>query len=342
MDYKELTIAVISYGIDDALAETLRHFCELEAEDTLEVLVIDCGFTKNSNENYNDLPRAVRVVNCGNSVWKDAVSIALNEAKGRYFKILRSIDSLNIRCLEEFIEYLVKADADLILSPYIELEAGSGAIVGQMCDYSGILRRGVNSRIDEFRALFDAYSMTVKTELLRDTNAFAGTCFYNGMEFAAKAAENCCTVSYFDRAFYYKEYTNYYFEAGIEWIYEHLEEHGNILIDSLKSFSGSIDVNHSSKIFVDAAYLQYLSYMSMMGYKNCKKKILDFDSSLKLANSTVYDSISVHQPISFWRNNGFMAYHALAVYKTMLDRKKKRNLFKEGKYAQDKHRCNLL
>lgn len=88
----------------------------------IEILVINDGSTDNTSFIAHDYvtryPRSIRVIDKENGHYGSCINRGLKEAEGKYIKILDADDSFDKNNLESYIEFLKKADSDVILNDY--------------------------------------------------------------------------------------------------------------------------------------------------------------------------------------------------------------------------------
>lgn len=119
---KILTVIIPTYNMKYYLRYCLDSLLVKENFEYLEILVINDGSKDNSSDiakEYENLyPEVFKVIDKENGNYGSCVNRGLKEAKGKYVKILDADDSFNTANFDNFIYFLIKTDADLILSDF--------------------------------------------------------------------------------------------------------------------------------------------------------------------------------------------------------------------------------
>ena len=117
---KLLTIVVPAYNMEKYLSYCLDSLCV--NQDNLEVLVINDGSKATTSDiahqYMEQYPHIFRVIDKANGNYGSCVNRGLTEAKGKYIKILDADDSFDTENFKDFLAFLEKTDADLVLSDF--------------------------------------------------------------------------------------------------------------------------------------------------------------------------------------------------------------------------------
>ena len=120
---KVLTIIIPTYNMEKYLRRCLDTLIiDEEGMKLLEVLVINDGSKDTSSQiahEYQDkYPNTFRVIDKENGNYGSCINRGLEEATGRYTKILDSDDCYYTENFQEFITLLKDASADIVFSPF--------------------------------------------------------------------------------------------------------------------------------------------------------------------------------------------------------------------------------
>lgn len=125
---KILTIVIPTYNmeryIDKCLTSLIVEDNELLSH--LEILVVIDGAKDKSSEiahSYESkFPNTIRVIDKENGNYGSCVNRGLKEAIGKYIKILDADDSFNTLEFAEYLHYLLKTDADCIITDMLQID----------------------------------------------------------------------------------------------------------------------------------------------------------------------------------------------------------------------------
>lgn len=119
MNKKLLTLAIPTYNMEDYIERCIRS-CECENMRYLELIIVNDGSTDRSSEISHKLEKEydgiVRVIDKENGNYGSCVNRALNEAKGKYFKMLDPDDWADTDSLNELLCKMCEVDADLFIT----------------------------------------------------------------------------------------------------------------------------------------------------------------------------------------------------------------------------------
>lgn len=131
---KLLSIVVPTYNVEKYLRRCLDSFCIEEIGDRMEVLVINDGSTDSSAEIAGEYvskhPQIFRLVNKENGGHGSTINRGIEEAKGRYFKVVDSDDWVDEEALLKVLKtlrFMIKEDKklDMLLSNYVYDKQGA-------------------------------------------------------------------------------------------------------------------------------------------------------------------------------------------------------------------------
>ncbi len=119
---KLLSIIIPTYNMEQYLRYCLDSLLIEENFEALDVLVINDGSKDSSSaiaHEYADrYPTVFRVIDKENGNYGSCINRGLEEATGKYIKVLDADDSFDTTHFEDFVIYLMHTDADLILSDF--------------------------------------------------------------------------------------------------------------------------------------------------------------------------------------------------------------------------------
>ena len=130
---KILTVVIPTYNMETYLRKCLDSLVvdDQELFDRLEVLVINDGSKDSSSsiahEYQHRYPHVFRVIDKDNGNYGSCINRGLQEATGKYFKILDADDTFDTNHFTRFLFDLAKLDVDMIISDFA-IVSGSDTI----------------------------------------------------------------------------------------------------------------------------------------------------------------------------------------------------------------------
>lgn len=196
---KVLTVSVAAYNVEGSIRETLDSLLVPEVLSKLEVLVVDDGSTDMTYavaaEYERRYPQTFHVVHKENGGYGSTVNHSLAHATGKYFKLLDGDDWYDSGNLVDFIAALESVDADMVVTPYVEVGCRSGErVLKSLCDgrKSGVYAIGESSiRGRDHNMHYLCWS----TEFARGVGlSLTEHCFYTDVEYACLPLPHAKTV----------------------------------------------------------------------------------------------------------------------------------------------------
>lgn len=124
---KLLTLIVPSYNMEDYLGYCLESLLVGESLEQVEVLVINDGSKDGTSGIAHGFeaafPGVFRVIDKENGNYGSCVNRGLDEATGKYVKVLDADDSFDTANFEKYLSFLSSVDADLILSDFAVVDS---------------------------------------------------------------------------------------------------------------------------------------------------------------------------------------------------------------------------
>jgi len=173
---KLLTICIPAYNMQEYLERNVSALMKTARADLLDILIVDDGSTDGTLSVARKLGEQhagmVRYIHKENGHYGSAVNCAMQNAKGRFFKIIDADDTVDTRALDALISFLRDGayDADLVLSDYVLCfdNAQSGQDKEKYFAATEVLQSQQMTKFSEVALETQLmHAMCVKTEILR-------------------------------------------------------------------------------------------------------------------------------------------------------------------------------
>ncbi len=331
MANKLLSVTVAAFNAEKYLREVLDSFVNLTRIDEVEVFVVDDGGTDSSldiaKEYESRFPGVFIPVHKENGGWGSTVNYSMKHASGKYFKILDGDDYFHAEHLEEFIEYLSKMDADVIISPYTSFRDGTDnelSIAGSFDPAYKVGEIYPVAKIDKDFTLA-MHAITVRTSLLSGFS-LKEKVVYRDMEFTANVLLKADSYCFFDKFIYCYRLGRDGQSVSRESYIKHMEEHGDVVLAILQASKKTDDPAKIRLLYKEAvgAYIQqYRIYFYPEPKKYIKKKLQKFNGTVQKEFPEFYRETKLPKPYSLFQKGNFRSYFWLASAVTLFRKVKK-------------------
>lgn len=319
---KILTVSIAAYNREQDLANALDSFTVLKEPYSVEVLIVDDGSKDRTaeiaREYENNYPGMFRLIKKGNGGWGSTVNRGLKEAKGKYFKVLDADDLFNKDCLEDYLSFLQKTDADLICSGYIENHIKTNRQIEHNSTYEGVIHcetYDVGTVIDKIP--MHIHSLTFKTEKLWENNVLLTEhSFYVDKELNVKGLLSASTVSFIDMNVYIYNKEVEGQSMSIEGMNKHIDEHTNVCLE-LTDLAETADTPEKKRFLMKYAsqcISRNYNYLLLIDSTEHNRKVLtDFNDAVK-KKDYYYANRGVPRTFVFFEKSGFALYKVMMKY----------------------------
>lgn len=325
MKDKVLTISIAAYNVEKYLKTALDSLLtDAETLGKMEILIVDDGSKDGTAElaqSYaNQYPESFFVISKENGGWGSTVNCGIQNAHGKYFRLLDGDDWYVTENLPEYIHYLETIDADIVLSSYKR--------VYEKNEEEEIMSRHTFAcnkvyKLDEKQAEeLHMHELTVKTSLLQDNQVMISEkAFYTDNEFVFLPLLYASTIARFGESIYcYRigaagqsislESRRRNWKSGeivSQRLLTEFKLHQSYLSENVKNMLCSTLEN-----IID---WQYRTLLLMNVSKENKERLLAFDSWLKEEDANLYREIGESQRVVRWlRRSHFSLYAVIHVY----------------------------
>ena len=170
---KELLLSIVipMYNIENYIERCLKSFEKIDYKllKIFEVIIVNDGSTDSSvkivEEYLSRTKLNLKLINKKNGGHGSAVNKGIENAKGKYFKIVDGDDWVNSNAFELYLSRIIHTNADLIITDYSEQHTYSNKTIR----IKPLIVED-NHYSTELMDLVPMHSITYKTELLQKNN----------------------------------------------------------------------------------------------------------------------------------------------------------------------------
>ena len=171
---KILSLLIPSYNMEKYLQYCLDSLLIKDNIELIEVLVINDGSRDKTLEiakTYESrYPEMFKVVDKPNGNYGSCINRGLQEATGKYVKILDADDSFDTENFNEFVKFLLSHDADLIISDFVTVNEDR-AVTNKYEYKFGVVACRLEDICNSSRFLsMEMHAVTYRLELLRENH----------------------------------------------------------------------------------------------------------------------------------------------------------------------------
>lgn len=199
---KVLTIVIPSYNVEAYLRDTLESFIAPEILSDIEVLIVNDGskdqtpeIAKEYEEKYPDTFRLISKKNGGHG---STINRGIEEATGKYFKVVDGDDWVNTSDFVELVRKLKFTDADYVVTKYYQVNDKTKE--KKVIEFP-FLKRNPKCKFDEAakHVQIPMHALVIKTFILQEYQIRLDEhCFYVDVEYILFPIPYVKTVEYYD------------------------------------------------------------------------------------------------------------------------------------------------
>ena len=215
-----LTVVIPSYNVEPFLRNCVFSLINHSQAHKIEVLIVNDGSKDNTAIIGKELEKMtktkngpiVRLIDKENGGHGSTINVGIQEARGKYFRLLDGDDYYVTKNFEKFIGILEDEDSDIVLTDLVEDYAISATKIFK--NYYGSIKPGQKNNLDIMNFVGYGFgewgpllsTTTVKTQLLRDAQfTIDEHCFYVDMEYNFMIYSMANNITYYPITIY-----NYY------------------------------------------------------------------------------------------------------------------------------------
>jgi glycosyltransferase involved in cell wall biosynthesis len=322
---KTVSVVIPTFNMEAYLSHCLDSVLIDEALDDIEIIVVNDGSTDNSlsiAEAYREkYPGSLVLIDKPNGHYGSCVNAALKIASGTYFRILDADDCFDSATFVEFIKFLKRCNADLIITNFSrDYISGRRQIIFKSFDSMIHKKEYTLNDYAQYKEriskLFVMHSMTYRKEIFDRVNYLQseGIC-YTDSEYCFYPLEKVKTVVYLDVVLY--RYTiGRAGQSVMDEISIKNKNHYLAIANKMLEYFKTHDTSGSGvKELQKAKLIQILStyYNLVLTHKKNDSDdefLRNFDRNLAGSHTDIFDELysvkylRIFTPVKLWRNKG--------------------------------------
>lgn len=298
---KLLTIVVPSYNVEKYLRQTIESFLDERVIERIEVLIVDDGSqdetAKIAMEYRTKFPNSIRLISKENGGHGSTINRGIQEASGKYFKVVDGDDWVNTEDFVKLVEKLKNCNSDYVVTNYYEVNDNTGELTPK--SYPALRREG-EQKFEEIahRVQMGMHSLTIKTKLLKENKIQLDEhCFYVDVEYILFPVPYVHTVEYFELFVYMYRLAQATQSVSMSGYQKHMQNHIDVIMhltDFLEAYRGKVgDTEKTEYIGKRIAQMigdQITIFLSFsLKNKEIKEKFIAFDEELKKKSRYIYE-----------------------------------------------------
>ncbi len=315
---KLITVVIPAYNTEKYLSRCIDSLVyDADILDKLDIIIVNDGSTDGTKEvaqNYVERwPEAVRLIDKQNGGHGSTINAGITKAKGKYFRVVDSDDWVNIDDFGDYVSFLGKTEADIVLSNYQEdhlydskrvpFSFGSSRDTKMAGEKIETAANSINE--PDFFFKFSMHSIAVKTKALKRVwgDGLLEHTFYVDQQYVAKALEAAkdYLVSNYDVYRYFIGRPEQ--SVGMEGFWRHRRDHEKVLRWLLKEQTEMEKDNPVKTILQKQIVLMLgthfeIYYQRFDALQDEIQEILDFNHFLQTEFPEIHQKVPAAQRVS--------------------------------------------
>lgn len=320
---KILTVAIPSYNVEKYLKYTLDSFIADEILESIEVLIIDDG-SKDSTakiaEEYEEkYPGIYRTISKENGGHGSAINRGIQEATGKYFKVVDGDDWVNTGDFAELVQKLKQSEAEFIVTDYFEVNDRTKE--KKRIRFPGLKEK----KLWKFEEIADMepipmHALVIRTDVLKENQIrMDEKCFYVDNEYTTFPVPYVKLVQYWELCVYEYRLAVATQSVSMKGFQKHIEDHIKVtkrLVQFAEDYSVSGGKENAEKL----SYIRRRAAVMVgdqagifasfpAGDQNIKMQFMEFDKWIQRKSPEIYAlSNERSRMLRALRKNGFKHY----------------------------------
>ena len=317
MIQKTLSFVVPAYNVEPYIETCLDSFLCGEVLDQIEVIVVNDGSSDRTAEIVEGYvkkwPEVFRLHSQENGGHGAALNTGITLVTGKYFKVIDSDDWVIAANIPPLISRLAVCTADIILTPYHQIDMTTGEITicemfAEEYERSYSLQEIVNNW-KAFEQCFTLHGISYRTDFYKKyAHRLPGKIFYEDQEYATIPCVHAETIYPIDIPLYQYRVGNPQQSISAEKRIERIGHIEKVTMNLLDYYTQHPDLSQYAKVFLlKKAEVVALSYYvtgciqdpdKKRGRRNCRH----FTEKIVETTPELYQQIRKKIKVFFWLN----------------------------------------
>ncbi|MEG0546061.1 MAG: glycosyltransferase family A protein [Oscillospiraceae bacterium] len=332
---KILTVVIPSYNVEKFLNNTLNSFiCDESIMDEIEVFIVDDGSKDNTAkiglEYEKKYPKTFKVISKENGGHGSTINKGIENATGKYFKVVDGDDWVNTPDFITLISKLKNCNSDYVFTNYYEYyddvnEQKSvdflGYEDGKECRFVDIAAKGC----------LPMHALVIKTAILQNNNIrLDEKCFYVDVEYVLFPIPYVETVTFFNLYIYMYRLALDTQSVSILGFKKHINDHIRVclhILDFINDYKNSANpsqeyINYLEKRCAEIICTQSVIFSSFpLNDKETQKNFKEFDEKVREKNNNVTAmSSAMSKKLMLLRKFDFKFYKPIQILSKLMNK----------------------
>ena len=306
-----LTVAIAAYNVEDYIVKTLKSLIiDNPNAKNLEILVINDGSKDRTvakvqefiQEFVDENKPIVRLIDKENGGHGSTINVGMQEAKGKYFRIIDGDDWVNTADFAKLIEILKEDDSDIVITDYSEDRVDIDSKIIRQNNYDFMVQ-GLQYKFDDIATAPYGFkkwgpilaTANIRTDKLRKANfKLSEKTFYVDMEYNCFYLPTIETIKYFDLDIYRYFIGRINQSISQSSFVRNIDQHEKVIFNIINFVANNRELSLEKRKYIDNNIILPMvtsHYYLILNVIRSRDKFLSFDSKLRKTsygeNSTI-------------------------------------------------------
>lgn len=296
---KILSIVIPAYNISKYMDECLPYILNIRNLKKVEILIINDGSTDDTlniasiyQKKFSD---AVKVIDKENGGHGSVLNRGIEEATGKYFKVIDGDDWVKTNNLDRLIGELENTDADLVVNTNIIHNIKNGKeVITNMPSVNFGNAISFEEYGKKWNKLVPIHCITYKTSLLKENSIkFQENCFYEDIEYDLYPMQYVENVKVLDYPVYVYRVGNANQSVNKKNIVRNAEMMKTILWNLINYYQSLEKIEEYKRKYIEDVILKFITsnygvFLKMDYGKSARDNMKKFDLELMKKSSFFY------------------------------------------------------